>query len=166
MSHMLSNTQIASWLNVSERTVSRMSGDGRLPKPISEQGRQLHLADAILPEILQHPGVMFAGSVTLQTANGPVCFEVIKPCSTFKRFGMTWAVFKCLHGRFHIREWKTAFAELPEYLDHGPIILSCIDEQVDEFPVQEAYPEVFSAPEYFWDYLQEEFKDPRHHLAS
>lgn len=156
MSPLLTPTQVASWLNVSERTIARMVKAGRLPRPTLISNRPRFSADVILPQILQDGDVKFMGGITLDTHDGPICFEVLEASYKLQRFGKQWAIVKDYGKRLHILPWKDAFVFLPDHMDHPPFIVSCEDDDVQEFPLGELHLEIWTAPDGFFERLTDE----------
>lgn len=156
MSPLLSYRHVARWLDVSEGTIGRMVKDGRLPQPVLISKWPLLPAEVVLPQILQDEDVQFAGGVTLGTHNGPSYFELIPAKYKLNTFGAQFAVFEALNKTIHIRQWKTSFVFLPDWLGHCPIILSCENDRVGEFPMRDLHAEVCTAPEGFYERLSRE----------
>ncbi len=68
-------------------------------------------------------------------------------------------MFKALDATVHIRPWKTDIVvDFPEFMELDPIILSCENEQVEEFDLHGLHSdlnEIWSAPDGFFEKLAE-----------
>lgn len=125
----LTATQVAYWLDLSEKEVTKKAMAGDIPAPFNYQNKMLFSADIILPNLLNDNDVKFSGGVTLRTADGLAVFEVVRPTYQLDNFGKRCAVFEARDGGWHVRPWKTSYVFMPHSLDHLPdMILDCEDD--------------------------------------
>lgn len=155
MTPFLSTTQIAGWLEVSERTVARMVQDGRLPQPVRKDNRICFPAQVIVPQIVQDEDVKFMGGVTLKTPDGPIWFEVIEAQYNFFWLGKQWAIFEDRDGRLHLGDWETPFMFPPDEFEHNPILFHREGGEPDPFPFDEMFDKVATASKSFFEALAE-----------
>jgi excisionase family DNA binding protein len=159
MHPLLTPTQVAHWLKVSEKTVMRMAADGRLPAPHRIGGPPRFPAEVVLSHILNDDDVKFSGGVALRTADDTMVFEVVEASHVLTLFGVRWAVFKALDDTVHIRPFRSAFVmDFPDHMEIDPVILSCENEEVEEFDLFDLHSdrvEVWSAPDGFFEKVEE-----------
>ncbi|WP_167531489.1 helix-turn-helix domain-containing protein [Mesorhizobium sp. M8A.F.Ca.ET.198.01.1.1] len=120
--------QVASRLNVSEKTVARMASDGRLPKPHLIGGKPRYAEDEI-ERFLRAEDAPCVG-FTLGTSSGSIYLEIVSAQYAVVDLGPRYAVFELKDGSLHLRPWISyVVADLP---DHEPVFLSCEDTDVPE----------------------------------
>lgn len=105
MPKLLTPVQLASRLGVSERTVARMAGDGRLPKPYLIGGKPRYPEETIerflrgAKEVAPDPGL------SVETRYGAAYFEIVKAKYAVIDLGPTYAAFELKDGSLHLRPW-------------------------------------------------------------
>lgn len=121
----LTATQVAWWLDRSERDVLKLVEDASLDPVLWHSGEPLFTPDLILPAVLKDNDVRFMGGGTLRAFYGPVSFEVVEPSYRLENFGEWCAVFQGEDHRWHVRPWGTSYVAMPRPFDGFDILLKC-----------------------------------------
>jgi len=128
MRRLLTPAQVGSLMNVSEKTVTRMANDGRLPKPHLIGGKPRYSEGDIERFLGIEDGP--SGGFTLDSRSGSIYLEIVKAKYMVINLGRRYAVFELEDGSFHLRPWISYV--VADLSDHEPVFLSCEDTDVPE----------------------------------